>query len=57
MQDIKALYLATENEVIFFYEKIKYNKKKRGKKEERNLFQKELNKFRPLFSNTVYKNT
>ncbi|CAD8064002.1 unnamed protein product [Paramecium sonneborni] len=54
LQDIKALYLATENEVTFFYEKIKYNKKKKGKKEERNLFQKELNKLYPLFSTTVY---
>ncbi|CAD8067939.1 unnamed protein product [Paramecium sonneborni] len=54
LQDIKALYLATENEVTFFYEKIKYNKKKKGIKEERNLFQKELNKLHPLFSTTVY---
>ncbi|CAD8050875.1 unnamed protein product [Paramecium primaurelia] len=54
LQDIKNLYLATENEVTFFYEKLKYNKKKKGKKEERNLFQKELNKLGPLFSNTLY---
>ncbi|CAK65799.1 unnamed protein product (macronuclear) [Paramecium tetraurelia] len=57
LQDIKALYLATENEVTFFYEKLKYNKKKKGKKEERNLFQKELNKLGPLFSNTLYNKT
>ncbi|CAD8057127.1 unnamed protein product [Paramecium primaurelia] len=57
LQDLKALYQATENEVIFFYEKLKYNKKKKGKKEERNLFQKELNKLRPLFSTTVYNKT
>ncbi|CAK75465.1 unnamed protein product (macronuclear) [Paramecium tetraurelia] len=57
LQDLKALYQATENEVTFFYEKLKYNKKKKGKKEERNLFQKELNKLRPLFSTTVYNKT
>ncbi|CAD8067158.1 unnamed protein product [Paramecium sonneborni] len=57
LQDLKALYQATENEVIFFYEKLKYNKKKKGKKEERNLFQKELNRLRPLFSTTVYNKT
>ncbi|CAD8155391.1 unnamed protein product [Paramecium octaurelia] len=57
LQDLKTLYQATENEVTFFYEKLKYNKKKKGKKEERNLFQKELNKLRPLFSTTVYSKT
>ncbi|CAD8059976.1 unnamed protein product [Paramecium primaurelia] len=57
LQDLKALYQATENEITFFYEKLKYNKKKKGKKEERNLFQKELNRLRPLFSTTVYNKT
>ncbi|CAD8063252.1 unnamed protein product [Paramecium sonneborni] len=57
LQDLKGLYQATENEITFFYEKLKYNKKKKGKKEERNLFQKELNRLRPLFSNTVYNKT
>ncbi|CAK75978.1 unnamed protein product (macronuclear) [Paramecium tetraurelia] len=57
LQDLKALYQATENEVTFFYEKLKFNKKKKGKKEERNLFQKELNRLRPLFSTTVYNKT
>ncbi|CAD8150789.1 unnamed protein product [Paramecium octaurelia] len=54
LQDIRTLFLAAENEVTFFYEKLKYNKKKKGKKEERNLFQKELNKFGPLFSISTY---
>ncbi|CAD8057830.1 unnamed protein product [Paramecium primaurelia] len=57
LQDIKTLFLAAENEVIFFYEKLKYNKKKKGKKEERNLFQKELNKLGPLFSISTYNKT
>lgn len=56
LQDLQTLYQATQNEIKFFYEKIKFNKKKKGKKEERNLFYKELNKLVPLFSNTVYNN-
>ncbi|CAD8126390.1 unnamed protein product [Paramecium sonneborni] len=50
LQDIQGLFNACENETKFFYEKAKFNKKKRGKKEERNLFYKEFAKLTPLFS-------
>ncbi|CAD8113533.1 unnamed protein product [Paramecium primaurelia] len=50
LQDINGLFNACENETKFFYEKAKFNKKKRGKKEERNLFYKEFAKLTPLFS-------